>query len=69
MKYRITVDYGRHARPLPESPPGGVQIHDNLEEDRAQQGVEAFLRDLWQFHGSGVSRLTVEAVPEEGSRP
>jgi hypothetical protein len=67
-KYTITVVYGERSRPLtdPGVPPGGAQLHEHLEADRARAGAEAFLRDLFRFHGAGVKSVTVTAEREEG---
>lgn len=68
ITYTIKVCYGPHSRPLvhPDVPPGGEQSHDRLDAAQAKAGAEAFLRDLFQFHGAGVSSITVTAVREEG---
>ena len=68
VTYRITVVYGDRSRPLTDRrvPTGGQQTHERLEEDRARQGVEAFIEDLFRFHGNGVSSLTITAERTDG---
>lgn len=63
MRYKITVTYGERSRPLVSSPAGGRQEHDGLEEDKAKAAAETFLQDLWRFHGHGVQKVVIEALP------
>jgi hypothetical protein len=63
VEYTVKVDYGPRSRPLTGSavPPGGSQEHQRLDEDQAKAALEAFLTDLWRFHGNGVQSITITA--------
>jgi hypothetical protein len=66
--YTIKVVHGPRSRPLtgPAVPPGGSQEHEHLEADRAREGIQVFIDDLFRFHGNGVKSITITAEREEG---